>query len=256
MVEARPGGNANIAADFVARANPDGHTLLATTTFVVSNPIVDSSTRWAARDLVPVSAFSQSHAYLMVPANSPAKTVREFADMAKKAKPILQFADGGPGTSTTMAFELLKKSAGIQLEPIAYKGAPPAMTDLANGLLTVAIFPGQVAGPQIGSGKLRALAILGNVRSAQFRNLPTIAEAGYPDVTTLTWLGLHAPRGTPADVLARLDGAVQVATRSDAVKTRIANTGGDVNYMSTAQFATILVGETQRWEAFARAAAK
>lgn len=252
VVDVRTGGNANIAAAYVARATPDGHTLLATTTFVISNPLVDPATRWSPKDLQPVSSFGQTFSYLVVPATSAAKNVKDLVEMAKRAKPPLQFADGGPGTSLTLSFEMLKKSAGVDLEAVPYKGAPPALLDLANGLLAASILPASVAYPQIAAGKLRALATVGRGRTPQLRDVPTFAESGYPDATVLTWFGLHAPAGTPADVIRRIDAAVKVATTVDEVRERIASTGGEVNYMNTSEFSAFLGNETRRWEELAR----
>ena len=249
VVEARPGASGNIAAEHVIRAAPDGYTLLATTTFVASNPIVDPATRWAAKDLIPVSAFSETHSYLLVPASSPAKTVKEFVELAKRAPKPFHVADGGPGTSITMAIELFKKAAGIQLDAVPYKGAPPALLDLANGLLDASILPASVAYPQVVAGKLRALATIGRARSPQLSDVPTFAEAGFPQAETLTWFGLHAPAATSAEIVQRLDAAVEQAVQSDEVAARIRSMGGSVNYLNTAQFTDLLASERRRWDA-------
>lgn len=252
VVEARPGGNANIGADAVARAPRDGHTLLATTTFVVSNPIVDPATRWAPKDLTPVAGFAEIFSYLLVPATSPARSVRELMELARTSSAPLQFADGGPGTSFTMAFENLKKAAKVQLQGVPYKGTPPALLDLANGLLALAILPSSVSLPQIAAGKIRALATINAIRSPQLPDVPTLAEAGFPEATAATWFGLHAPAGTPADAVKRIDAAVRAATGSGEVRSRVTSMGGVVAYQGTAAFTAFLNTEVRRWNELAK----
>ena len=252
VVEARAGARANIGAQHVVGAEADGHTLLATTTFVVSNPIVDSATRWKSSDLTPVAGFSQTHSYLLVPADSSVGSVKEFVDLAKRAPQPLPVADGGPGTSYTMCMELLRKAAGIELQNVPYKGAPPALLDLSNGLLAASIFPAIVAYPQIATGRIRAIATIGNTRSPQLPDVPTLAEAGYPSATTLTWFGLHAPAGTPPEVVQRIAASVQTATQASEVNERIVSSGGMVDYMDTGKFAAFLAGESRRWEGLAK----
>ena len=248
VVIAKPGASGNIAAEMVANAAPDGYTLLVSASFLINNPMLESKLRWAPKDFVPVGRFALSPSYFVVPATSPARTVKDFVELAKKANPPLQYADGGTGTPQTMANEVFKVVAGIQLEPVMYKGAPPAIPDLINGMVAMAISPSTVAIPQIKAGKLRALANINSRRSPQLPDVPTIAEAGYPEATALSWDGLHAPAGTPPAVLRKLEAAMQAATATQEVKDRLANAGGEEAFLGTAEFAAFLQSDAQRWE--------
>ncbi len=248
VVEARPGANGNIAAEAVARSTADGYTLIVSASFMINNPMQEANLRWAPKDFVPVSRFSMSPSYLCVPMSSPARTVKEFVELAAKAKPALQYGDGGGGTPQTMATEILKSVAKIQMEPISYKGAPPMMVDLINGTFAVAVIPSSVAYPQIKAGKVRALANTSSKRSAQLPDVPTMAEAGFPEVTVTSWYGLHAPAGTPADVLKKLDAAIQSAASRAEVKERLMAAGGESSYLNTSDFTGFLRTDTQSWE--------
>lgn len=256
VVEAKPGASANIAAEYVARSAADGYTLLVTAPFFINNPLLESNLRWAPADFVPVGRFTLSPSYFVVPMNSPAKTVKEFVEFAKKAKQPLQYADGGTGTTQSMANEMFRQVAGIALEPVLYKGAPPIIPDLVNGMLAMAIMPSSVVVPQIKAGKLRALANINSRRSNQMPDVPTIAEEGFPEVTALSWYGFHVPVGTPLDVIKRLDTALRAATATAEVKERLIYSGGEEAYLSQTDFAAFIKSDTVRWEKVAKAIKK
>lgn len=256
VVEAKAGAGGNIAAEFVARAPADGYTLLVTAPFLINNPLLETNLRWAPKDFTPVVRFTLSPSYFVVPMTSPAKTVKEFVDLAKKARPPLQYGDGGPGSTQSMANEVFKTAAGIELEPVLYKGAPPVVPDLINGMLSMTILPSSVAYPQIKGGKLRALANINSHRSSQLPDVPTIAEAGYPEVTALSWYGFHVPAGTPPEVIRKLEAAMQAATGTAEVKERLVNAGGEEAFLNQADFASFLKVDTQRWEKVARSIKK
>ena len=248
VVEARAGANGNLAAEAVARSPSDGYTLIVSASFMINNPMQESNLRWAPKDFVPVGRYSMSPSYLCVPMSSPARTVKEFVDLAARAKPSLQYGDGGAGTPQTMATEILKSVAKIQLEAISYKGAPPMMVDLINGAFAVAVIPSSVAYPQIKAGKVRALANTSSKRSAQLPDVPTMAEAGYAEATVVSWYGLHAPAGTPPEALKKLEAAMQAASARAEVKERLVAAGGESAYLNTADFSAFLRTDTQMWE--------
>ena len=256
VVEAKPGANANIAAEMVARSPADGYTLLVTAPFFINNPMLASNLRWTQADFVPVGRFALSPSYFVVPMNSPAKSVKEFAELARKAKPAFQYGDGGQGSTQSMANEMFRQVAGIPLEPVLYKGAPPVIPDLINGMVSMAIIPSTVAVPQIKAGKLRALANINSVRSADLPDVPTIAEAGFPEVTALSWYGLHVPAGTPPEAVRRLEAAMRAATATGEVKERLINAGGEVAFLGQSDFTAFIKADTVRWEKIAQAIKK
>ena len=248
VVEAKPGAGGNIAAESVARSPADGYTVLVTAPFIINNPLMETGLRWAPKDFMPVVRFTLSPSYFVVPMSSPAKTVKEYVELARKASQPLQYGDGGPGSTQSMANEMFKIVAGIPLEPVLYKGAPPIVPDLINGMFSMAILPSTVAYPQVKAGKLRALANINSQRSAQLPDVPTIAEAGFPDVTALSWYGFHVPVGTPSDVVRKLEAAVKAATSTLEVKERLANAGGEEAFLNQAEFTSFLKADAQRWE--------
>ena len=252
VVEAKPGAGANIAAEFVARAPADGYTLIVSSPFLINNPLMESNLRWAPKDFVPVARFARSPSYFVVPANSPAKTVKEFVEMAKKSPKPLQFGDGGPGSTQSMANELFAIVAGIPLEGVIYKGAPPMVPDLINGMFSMAILPSTVGYPHIKSGSIRALANVSSTRSQQLPDVPTIAEAGFPEMTTVSWYAFHAPAGTPPEVIRRLEAAVKASAAAPEVKERLATAGGEEAFLGTAEFSDFLKADTAQWERVAK----
>ncbi len=163
VIDNRPGANANIGPEAAARAAPDGYTLLASATFLVVNPLLETGLRWAPRDFVPVARFTQAPNILVVPASHPSRSIAEFI-AAAKATPGLPVGDSGPGAPQTMAVELLKRAAGVEFQSIGYKGGPPILGDLINGQLAMSVLPLNVAMSSIAGGRVRALATTSNRR--------------------------------------------------------------------------------------------
>ena len=256
VVEAKPGANGNIAAEFVARAPADGYTLLISAPFLINNPLLESNLRWAPKDFTPVTRFSLSPSYFVVPASSPARTLREFVDMAKKAKLPLQFGEGGVGSTQSMSNELFMKAAGITMEPVYYKGAPPIVADLINAPVQSTILPSSVAYPQVKAGKLRALANISNRRSDQLPDVPTFTELGFPEATALSWYAFHAPAGTPSEVLKKLETALAASTKAAEVRERLVSAGGEEAYLGTADFVAFLKTDAEQWEKIAKSIKK
>ena len=247
VVEPKPGASGNIGADAVARAEPDGYTLLVSASFLNTAPMMEKNLSWRIEQFTPVGRFSLSPSYFAVPANSPARTVKEFAEMARKAPMPLQYANGGNGTPQQIANELFATEAGIKLESVMYKGAPPSVPDLINGMTAMAVLPSSVAYPHAKAGTLRVLANMSGNRSAQLPDVPTIAEAGYPGATVLSWYGLHAPAGTPPEVIRTLANAMQQACATAEVKQRLISAGGEEAFLGTRDFAAFLDADAKSW---------
>ena len=251
VVESKPGAQANIAAEFVANAPADGYTLLVSAPYIINNPLLEAGLRWKPADFVPVARYALSPSFILVPMTSSARTVKDFVALAK-AKPGLPVGDGGAGSTQSMATQMLKAVAGVNFEAIGYKGAPPVIPDLVNGTLAMSIIPSSVAIPQVTAGKLRALANTSDKRSPLLPDVPTIAEAGFPDVTVLSWYAFHVPTGTPREVIQRLSAAVGAATATAEVQGRLAAAGGEAGFLGGADFDAFLRTDTERWQRFAR----
>ena len=246
VIDNRPGANANIGPEAASRATADGYTLLASATFLIVNPLIETGLRWNPRDFVPVARFTQAPNVFVVPASSASKTIAEFVTAAR-AKPGMPAGDAGPGAPQTLALDLLRQAAGIELQSIGYKGSPPILADLISGQLATSVLPLNVVASSVQGGRIRALASTSNRRSQLLPDLPTMTESGYPDVTVISWYGFHAPAGTPAEVIRRLSDAVGAAGADEATRTRTATAGGEISFMDTETFRKFLDEDSARW---------
>jgi tripartite-type tricarboxylate transporter receptor subunit TctC len=209
VIENRTGANGNIASQAVARARPDGYTLLlAADSGIVINPHVYATMRFdPLKDLVPITSVATNQFILSINPKVPAATLPEFLDYARSANPPLAFASGGMGSQQHFAMELLKQRSGINLLNVTYRGGAPAMLATIAGDTQVLFAGGESVG-QFQAGTLRALAVTGKQRSKGFPELPTIGEF-YPGYAVDIWLGLFGPSGTPEAVIAALRKEVQ-----------------------------------------------
>ncbi len=204
VIENRTGANGNIAAAEVAKAPPDGYTLLlGADSGITINPHVYANLSFdPLKDLAPVASLATNQFMMSAHPDLPIKTFQDFIEYARKTKPPLPYASGGNGSQHHLIMELLKQRAGIDLLHVPFRGAAPAVTATVAGDTKV-LFSGTVSVPIIESGQLRGLAASGKHRSKRFPNLPTVGEF-YPGVEIDIWLGLFAPSGTPEPVLATL----------------------------------------------------
>jgi tripartite-type tricarboxylate transporter receptor subunit TctC len=219
VIENRTGANGNIAGQGVARAQPDGYTLLlAADSGIVINPHVYATMRFdPLKDLVPITSVATNQFILSINPKVPATTLPEFLDYARSANPPLTFASGGMGSQQHFAMELLKERSGINLLNVTYRGGAPAMLATIAGDTQVLFAGGESVG-QFKAGTLRGLAVTGKQRSKGFPELPTIGEF-YPGYAVDIWLGLFAPAGTPEAVIATLRREVQaLLARSDVAE--------------------------------------
>jgi tripartite-type tricarboxylate transporter receptor subunit TctC len=206
VVENRVGATGNIGTDYVAKAAPEGYTLLFTATSFGTNPALSRTLPFdPVRSFAPVVLAATSSLAVIVHPQVPAKSLREFIDLARGSPGKLHYSSPGNGGPQHLAMELLKLEAGIDLVHVPYKGAGGALTDLIGGHVEAMISALQTVAPHVHSGKLRMLAVMSGERSPAFPQVPTAKEQGLPELEVETWYGLFAPAGTPLEVIMRLN---------------------------------------------------
>jgi tripartite-type tricarboxylate transporter receptor subunit TctC len=226
VVENRVGGNGSVAGELVARAAPDGHTLLlGMDSLIAINPHLYGKLPFdPLKDLLPVASLVSNGFFLAVNPQVPARTLQEFIEYARRANPPLQYASGGNGSQHHLTMERLKARAGINMVHIPYKGGAPATTATVSGEVS-AMMSGTSTAGQIRSGRLRAIAFTGPARSPVMPEVPTIAEL-YPDFVMVQWYGLFAPAGVPEASLARLRAEVNKALAQPDIRDKLRSAGG------------------------------
>jgi tripartite-type tricarboxylate transporter receptor subunit TctC len=250
IVENRPGANANIAPDQVAKAAPNGLTLLVSGPFFAANPVIDKNIQWKPADFTPVARFAVVSNALIVPGSFKGETVKDFVESVRAA-PGQMFGDGGPGSAQALIVSMLAQAARLDLRPVMYKSAPAIINDVAGGRIVVsALSLGVVMGPHK-SGHVKVLAITGKKRSPLLPQVPTLVESGYADIEVDSWYGLHAPAGTPAGVIRQIAQATQAATASGEVQERLLGAAAEAAYLDGAGFAAFVEEERRRWVRFA-----
>ncbi|MGE0799762.1 MAG: Bug family tripartite tricarboxylate transporter substrate binding protein [Lautropia sp.] len=225
IVENRAGASGNIGAQFVARAAPDGHTLLLAVSNLVINPAVQPNQPVdALKDFTPVAITLTAQNLLLVNPSLPVKTLREFIDYAKANPGKLSYGSTGIGTPL-LAMELLKAMAKLDIVQVNYKGDAPALTDLIGGQIQA--YAGNIAAveQQHRSGKLRGLAVTSRQRAESLPDVPTIDEAGVPGYELETWFGFVAPAGTPRPVVDKLNAAINRVIAMPDVRKRMQDSG-------------------------------
>ncbi len=250
----RAGANGVIASEIVAKSPGDGYTLELVAMGHATNPLVYKRLPFDAdKDFTPVSLIATFPQLVMVHPKVPATTLAELLALAKKATPPLTYASGGNGSSQHFAGALFAHMAGVTLTHVAYKGGNPALQDLMAGNVDMMII--QPNSPsQLSSGQVRALAISSKTRSASYRDVPTVDEAGVPGYQSVAWYGLVAPKGMPTEILEKLSAAVVKAAHSSAVTGVVAQQGGDVVASTPQEFADFIQAERARYAPIVREA--
>ncbi len=248
VVENRPGAAQNVAAEFVAKAPPDGYTLFLSSAALGINVSLYPKLNYdPVKDFIPVAVFATSPNLLMVHPSFPAKNALEFIAVAKKNPGKLNFSSSGSGSSQHLSGEMLKIEIGVDMTHIPYKGSAPSMTALASGEVDFSFNNIPSAQPLMTPGRVRALAITSEKRSALLPELPTMIEGGLKGFVTQTWYGVLVPAGTPADVVATLNSVIVKAVQKEDFRARLAQTGADPIAETPEYFRRLLRDEIERW---------
>lgn len=242
----RPGGNANIGPGVVLQAAPDGYTLLASSTATLINPLSDPKLGWGRSSFLPIARMATSPSLIVVPASAGIRTLAEFVARAKARPGELATPVTGVGSSQAVSRESFARAAGIQLLDVAYKGGTSFIPDLLAGRLMMSVSPLNVVLPMVKDGQLIALANTGERRSSLVPEVPTLAELGYAEATSISWFGLHAPAATPPAVTARLSAAVRSAMDDPKIRRQFVTLGAEPAYLDSAGFNAFLDEETVR----------
>jgi tripartite-type tricarboxylate transporter receptor subunit TctC len=256
VIENKPGGGGNIAMQEVARADPDGYTLiighigsLAMNPYMYANLPYDVD-----RDFAAISLLAKVPAIFVVHADVPAKDLREFVALAKKQPGQLNYGSAGNGSAGHLAMEYLKQATGIELQHVPYKGTGPNITDLVAGRTQAASAGTPPLLPHVKAGKLRVIAVGTPKRLPTLPDVGTVAEQGYPGFETSQWYGLNAPARTPEAVIARLAEEAAKAARSPLVAERFALDDAEAVGSTPAEYAAFIKKEQERWGKVVRAA--
>jgi len=247
VIENRPGASGNIGSEFVARSRPDGYTLLFAPSTLIANPLVmkDKASFDVKRDLTAISLVASGPLLMIVNPNGPAN-LREFVAQAKANPAKFNFGTGGFGAAGHLSAEHFKVRAGIPAVPVVlYKGTAPALTDIMGGHLSAMMEPTLSAMPPLRGGKVRALAITSSKRDALFPDVPTFAEAGFPDMEFSTWYGVWGPANLPAAIQKKLADTQRTILNSPDFKAWLAQQGYEPSALAGQDFTNFLDKEAQ-----------
>jgi tripartite-type tricarboxylate transporter receptor subunit TctC len=223
VADSRPGANSNIGTASVARSDPDGYTWLVTGPAVLVNPTLYKDAGWDPLKnfkCVGLAVWNQSVA--LVNPSMPVKTLAEFVDYARSRPGQLNFGNAGTGASTDLTAQKLFRVANIELANIGYKGQPPALVDLMTNRMNFEVVSLALALPHIKDGSVKPLAVFTEKRVSDIPDVPTIAEAGYPDASYLPWYGIYVPAATPDDIVEKINAGINKALENPDVQRQLA----------------------------------
>jgi tripartite-type tricarboxylate transporter receptor subunit TctC len=225
VTDNRPGATGNIGAEAAAKSPPDGHTLLLTATSFTTNPALSPAPFDPVKDFAPIALLATGGLGIYVNPQVPAKSMREFVGLVRSQPGKLYYSSPGNGGPQHLAMELLKLETGMDIVHVPYKGAAGAISDLVGGHVQAMVSALQTVAPQVQSGRLRMLAVMSARRSEAFPDVPTLKEAGLPDLEVETWYAIFAPAGIPNAIVARVNREMNELLKEADVKDVIAKQG-------------------------------
>ena len=255
VTDNRAGASGNIGTEFVAKAAPDGYTLLCTATSFGTNPAVNRKLPFdPVKSFTPVIQLASSSVAVIVTPALPAKSMKEFVELARSEPGKLYYSSPGSGGPQHLAMELLKQNARIDLVHVPYKGSGGALADLVGGHVQAMIVSLQTVAPYVQSGKLRMLAVMSAERSPAFPEVPTLKEVGLADLEVETWYGVFAPAGTSAPVVAKLNSELNSLLGTSEIRSLLEKQGMAAIGGSPERFGELVRNELVRWSRVVAAA--
>ena len=254
VVEARPGANGNIGTSAVARSEPDGYTWLVTGPAALVNPTLYKDAGWdAMKDLKCVGLAIWNQSVGVVNPASPARTLAEFVDLARARPGELNFGNSGTGSSIDLTAQKLFQTANIKLTNVGYKGQPPALIDLMTNLMHFEIVSLALALPHIKQGSIKPLAVFTEKRIADLPDVPTIAEAGYPGASYVSWYGIYVPSATPDALAEKINQAINKALLNPDVQRQLSVADIPGKPMSLGELAALMKADHEKLTAVVKA---
>jgi tripartite-type tricarboxylate transporter receptor subunit TctC len=249
VIENRPGAGGHLGAGLVARAEPDGYTLLmsGSPTHSVGPHLFKRLTYEPMRDVPPVAMVAIAPNLLAVSASLPVRSLNDLVQLAREKPGQLTYSSAGNGTSGHLAAELLKDMARIDMRHVPYKSGPEAVTGVLSGDVDFIFFTVPAVLPQVEAGKLRALAITSAARSRFVPNVPTVAEAGFSGFEVLAWYALFAPRQTPKPIVAKLSAEIEKTVDLPDIRDKMVQLGAEPRYMNPEQLTSFVSVESPKW---------
>ncbi len=248
VVDNKGGGSGNLAYALVARANPDGYTLLSSySAYHVGNPALSPKLPWAQKELVSVALVTVATNVITVHPSVPANNLKEFIAYLKANPGKLSYASQGSGSLSHIGTEMFKLQTGTSMVHIPYRGSGPAIQDVLSGQVQVFITTPPSVMQHIQAGKLKGFAVAGPARQPGIPNVPTTAEAGLKGFELEAWVGIFAPAGTPPDVIAKLTASIKQALELPETKTRATAAGIDLRYLPPTELDALVKRETEFW---------
>ncbi len=248
VVDNRAGGGATIGTGIVAKAPPDGYTLLLADIAFGANPALMSKLPYdSAREFTPVALVAQLPSILVVTPSLPASSVKELVDDAKKAPGKLNYSSAGVGSMNFLAGELFKSNYGLDIVHVPYQSGGQAIAAILGGQTQMVITTIPPVLQHVKGGKVKALAVSGEKRQPTLPDVPTFKEAGFGDFDVSLWQGVLVPAGTPPDIVAKLNADLNKVLAMPEIRTKIAELGADPMGGTPEQFAAFIKGETERW---------
>jgi len=248
VVEAKPGASGNIAWDQVARAEPDGYTWTFIGPAIMANPRMYPNLRWTEKSFVPVGAVVWAPSALVVHPSLPVSTLTEFIDYVRGRPGVLNWANPGLGTSQHLNTAIFLNATKLDMVPVPYGGQPPGILDLMANRVQFKVASIGLVAQHVKSGALKPLAVLGTTRSSLLPDVPTVSEAGYPEINVVAWYGYAVPRGTPQPVIDKIAAGFNEALRAPKVRELLGKQAlQPVEPMSLSQLAELYAADTEKY---------